>query len=144
MATPRPYHSFALLLADGRVLEGGGGLCSSSDNCDVNHPNVEIYSPPYLFKGGPPLDQRGARGRGPPTAARSPSPPAAPSPAFALIRVGSVTHSVDTDQRFLRLAGHQVRQITWTVKAPANRNLAPRGFYLLVAMNGDVPSVARS
>src|SRR5205807_417160 len=50
LARPRPYHSIALLLPDARVLVGGGGLCSASD-CAVNHPDVEIYSPPYLFAG---------------------------------------------------------------------------------------------
>ncbi|MGT2491981.1 hypothetical protein ACU4GD_19340 [Cupriavidus basilensis] len=46
MATPRTYHSVALLLPDGRVLSGGGGLCG---DCTTNHPNVEILSPPYLL-----------------------------------------------------------------------------------------------
>ncbi|MGT2489831.1 Kelch repeat-containing protein [Cupriavidus basilensis] len=46
MATPRTYHSVALLLRDGRVLSGGGGLCGG---CTTNHPNVEILTPPYLL-----------------------------------------------------------------------------------------------
>lgn len=46
--TPRTYHSTAVLLPDGRVFSGGGGLCG---NCGVNHPDGELYSPPYLFKG---------------------------------------------------------------------------------------------
>jgi hypothetical protein len=46
-STPRNYHSVALLLQDGRVLSGGGGLCG--DPCDNNHPNFEYYSPGYLF-----------------------------------------------------------------------------------------------
>jgi galactose oxidase len=140
MATPRPYHSFALLLKDGRVLEGGGGLCSSSDNCAVNHPNVEIYSPPYLFAG--------AR----PTIASAPASVAADGSTFTVttsgtvtgfsfIRFGSVTHGIDTDQRFMRLGATSAGN-TWTLTAPANHNVAPRGFYLLFALNGDVPSVA--
>ena len=43
---PRNYHSVALLMTDGRVWSGGGGLCG----CAADHPNHEIYSPPYLFK----------------------------------------------------------------------------------------------
>jgi galactose oxidase len=140
MATPRPYHSFTLLLADARVLEGGGGLCSTSDNCAVNHPNVEIYSPPYLFAG--------AR----PSITAAPAEVAANGgffkvttggtvTGFSLIRFGSVTHSVDTDQRFMRLTANRAGN-TWTLKAPANHNVAPRGFYLLFALDGDVPSLA--
>ena len=43
----RTYHSVALLLPDGRVFSGGGGLCGNG--CTANHPNGQIFSPPYLF-----------------------------------------------------------------------------------------------
>src|SRR5436305_14503248 len=43
---PRNYHSVALLLPDGTVFSGGGGLCGS---CATNHPDGQIYFPPYLF-----------------------------------------------------------------------------------------------
>ena len=47
MQVPRTYHSFGLLMKDGRVLAGGGGgLCG---NCGVNHDDVEIFTPPYLL-----------------------------------------------------------------------------------------------
>ncbi|QZO01441.1 kelch repeat-containing protein [Chenggangzhangella methanolivorans] len=46
VAAPRNYHSIALLLPDGRVLAGGGGLCG---NCSTNHPDFQLYEPSYLF-----------------------------------------------------------------------------------------------
>jgi hypothetical protein len=49
MATPRNYHSVALLLPDGRVFSGGGGLCPEGMNPCANHPDGAIFSPPYLF-----------------------------------------------------------------------------------------------
>ena len=50
MATPRTYHSVGILMTDGRVFVGGGGLCDASYGGEcVNHLDAEIYSPPYLF-----------------------------------------------------------------------------------------------
>jgi hypothetical protein len=43
---PRVYHSVAVLVPDGRVFVGGGGLCGA---CTVNHLDAEMYSPKYLF-----------------------------------------------------------------------------------------------
>lgn len=49
MQIRRLYHSTALLLPDGRVLSAGGGFPPGPG--EVNQPNYEIFSPPYLFKG---------------------------------------------------------------------------------------------
>ncbi|MDT0622972.1 kelch repeat-containing protein, partial [Croceitalea vernalis] len=46
MATPRTYHSVAILLTDGTVFSGGGGLSLDA----FNHFNGEIFYPPYLFE----------------------------------------------------------------------------------------------
>jgi hypothetical protein len=54
MRTARIYHSIAMLLPDGRVLSAGGGLPPSSGG-GINHPDAEIYSPPYLFRGPRPV-----------------------------------------------------------------------------------------
>ena len=45
-AEPRNYHSVAVLLPDGTVFSGGGGLCGS---CATNHPDGHFFFPPYLF-----------------------------------------------------------------------------------------------
>lgn len=137
----RPYHSVALLLRDGRVLVGGGGLCAS-DTCASNHPDVELLSPPYLF------------GATRPTITSAPTTVtanggtftvqvggAAPVSDFTLVRLSSVTHSTNTDQRFLRL-GAGGTGTTRTLTAPANKNIAPPGYYMLFALNGQMPSVA--
>lgn len=57
MQVARTYHSSSVLVPDGRIYIGGGGLCftcfpgQSGKICDClnNHLDAEMYSPPYLF-----------------------------------------------------------------------------------------------
>ena len=49
MSVPRNYHGVALLMADGRVVVSGSGLCG--EGCATNHPNLQILTPPYLLDG---------------------------------------------------------------------------------------------
>ncbi|CAG2146526.1 RICIN domain-containing protein [Cupriavidus plantarum] len=143
MATPRTYHSVALLLPDGRVLSGGGGLCGS---CATNHPNVEILTPPYLLN---------ANG----TAATRPTITAAPADAylgttiavtattgmqkFSLVRMSSVTHSVNNEQRRIPLNFTVGTSGEYQLQIPADPGIAVPGYYMLFAMNAaGVPSVA--
>ena len=59
------------------------------------------------------------------------------------IRLGSVTHAFDSNQRFNELAFVPTPG-GLSVTAPANRNLAPPGHYMLFILNGNgVPSVSK-
>ncbi|HEY4817365.1 MAG TPA: galactose oxidase-like domain-containing protein [Candidatus Acidoferrum sp.] len=130
----RGYHSTAVLLPDGRVLSAGG---------DVGGATAEIFSPPYLFKGTRP------------TISGAPStinygqtfplttPDAANTTQVNLIRLSSVTHSFNQDQRINRLS-FSISSGSLNITAPANGNLAPPGPYMIFILNGSgVPSVAQ-
>jgi Fe2+ transport system protein FeoA len=70
------------------------------------------------------------------------TPDAARIASVSFIRLGSVTHAINMDQRLLSL-GFTAGSGSLSVQAPANANLAPPGYYMLfiVDTNG-VPSVA--
>ncbi|MEK7315770.1 MAG: Ig-like domain-containing protein, partial [Candidatus Eisenbacteria bacterium] len=133
---PRMYHSTALLLPDGRVVSMGGGRFGPS------HLDGEIYSPPYLFRGprptitaAPAIIEYGAN-------FTVTTPNAAGIATVSLIRLGSVTHAIDSEQRFLPLTFQQAGG-GLAVQAPTNPNIAPPGtYYLFIVDTNGVPSVA--
>jgi hypothetical protein len=127
----RLYHSSAFLLPDGRVASLGSQALDGTYNLQV-----QLFSPPYLFRG-----QRPAIGEGPgqlryagqPTAAyRVTTEAGAPIARVALVRPSATTHSTDTEQRLVDLPFTQAGDLL-TVTPPANPNLAPPGWYMLVA-----------
>ena len=61
---------------------------------------------------------------------------------MALVRMGSVTHNFDMDQRFMNMSMTQSGANTISVDAPTNRNVAIPGWYYMFAVDGEgVPSV---
>ncbi|MBC7532049.1 MAG: RICIN domain-containing protein [Oligoflexus sp.] len=140
-ATPRMYHSVALLLPDASVMVGGGGAPGP-----LNNTNAEIYYPPYLFNGNdfaarPTMGdfniQQGYNNL-------QNIPFGGDVARVTLVREGNVTHSFDAGQRFLELGFQNQGNGTVNVSMPNSPNLAPPGFYMLFFMNGaGVPSYAK-
>ena len=145
----RQYHSTSLLLADGRVLSSGGGICGTCDAVGYLAKNAQVFTPPYLFKadGSGELAPRPAITSAPATAAYGSAlaiatPDAAAIRKVGLVRLGAVTHSVNMEQRYVPLT-YTAGTGTLTATAPANANLAPPGVYMLFLVDAaGVPSVA--
>jgi len=140
----RGYHSFSLLLMDGRILLGGGMVGLGQVGCE--RPDARIFNPPYLFKGERPkienftnpiklgrtfdliysgISLRRSRG-------------------VALMALGSETHSFDQNQRYVPLEVVSEIEHLLQVKAPADSRIAPEGNYVLylIGENG-VPAAGR-
>jgi galactose oxidase len=144
-AIPRTYHSVALLLPDGRVFSGGGGLCGNG--CTANHPDGQIYSPPYLFNANGTLRQRPSIKSAPARAKTGTTITVttnSSTPSFALIRMGAATHAVDNDQRRIPLTPATHHGDTYTLRLPASTGILLPGNYMLFALNSaGTPSVAK-
>lgn len=128
---PRLYHSSAFLLPDGRVVTtGGDGFFE-----------VEAFSPPYLFKGARPgmTGVPASIGYGQRFTVQSAE--AAGIAKVTLIRLGSVTHAFDMNQR-LNVLQFTPMSGALDITAPASGNLAPPGHYMLFVVNANgVPSI---
>ncbi len=126
-AKARLYHSSALLLPDATVLVGGGGRPGP-----VTQRNAEIYSPPYLFQANGELAIR------PVITTLSTSEPdygeviqvgfadATKIDRVSFIRLGSVTHSFNMDERMIPLDFTQ-RGNVLDVEFFFGRSVAPPG-----------------
>jgi galactose oxidase len=144
-AIPRVYHSVAVLLPDGRVFSGGGGLCGNT--CTTNHPDGQIYSPPYLFNADGTARVRPAIVTAPASTTTGSTITVktnSATPRFALVRMAAVTHSVDSDQRRIPLTPATVNGTTYTLHLPSDKGVVLPGNYMLFALDASgTPSVAK-
>jgi galactose oxidase len=145
MSVQRNYHSVAILLPDATVLAAGGGLCGT---CKSNHPNGQILSPPYLFDkdgkiavrpvitSGPAVVKRGAT-----ITVTSPD-----GEDFVLVRMSTVTHTTNTDQRRFELVDEPGSKAgEFRLKLPSDEDGFVPGAYMLFAFNAaGTPSIART
>jgi hypothetical protein len=139
MRVKRVYHSTAILLPDGRVLSAGG---TAGTNGVVNNRDAEIYSPPYLFKGPRPTITAAPTSVGYGQTFAVQTPDATGIAKVRLVRLSSVTHSFNMNQRIETLAFTRATG-GLDVTVPSNRNLLPPGHYMLFILDGaGVPSVA--
>jgi galactose oxidase len=143
---PRCYHSTAVLLPDATVLSAGGGEYRP-DNVNPNPPedsqrNAQIFSPPYLFKGGRPTIDASPASVAYGESFQITTPQPSQIGKVTLIRLASVTHSFDENQHVNFLAFSVVAG-SLRVTAPASSNECPPGHYMLFLVStAGVPSVA--
>ena len=138
MAVDRQYHSNALLLLDGRVMMAG-----SNPARGVNELRVEIFRPPYLFRGPRPSieDAPSAVVYGAEFDVQSPE--ADEVDGASLVHPAATTHCVDSGQRCVRLEIRRKSRGGLTLVAPTNPAVAPSGPYMLFLLRDGVPSEGR-
>ncbi|WKT39909.1 Coagulation factor 5/8 C-terminal domain [Fusarium oxysporum f. sp. vasinfectum] len=140
----RTYHSIALLLPDGRVFNGGGGLCGG---CDTNHFDAQLYTPPYLY------DSKGKLATRPKITSVSVSTIKVGGTVTvqtggaivqaSLVRYGTATHTVNSDQRRIPLTLANAGKNSYSFQVPSDPGVALPGYWMLFVMDKNgVPSVA--
>ena len=136
---PRLYHSFAILLPDGRVALGGGGHPRGSGSTSTGS---EIFSPPYLFKGARPTITSAPSQASYGQSFFVATPDGATITKAALIPQPAVTHAMNSAPGYIPLTFSQTAG-GLTLTAPPNGNIAPPGKFMLFLVNSNgVPSVA--
>ncbi|KAF2027487.1 galactose oxidase [Setomelanomma holmii] len=132
-AVPHNYHSVSLLLPDGTVFVGGGGMYQFVG---------EIFSPPYLFTSS------GAAATRPVISAVSASKVIVgatitvtlagnlQNASFVPVRMGTATHNINSDQRRVPLANIQSNGAgKYTIRLPNDSDVVIPGPWYLFALD---------
>lgn len=126
--TPRNYHSLALLLPDGRVMSGGGGLGGG------DHRDAELFTPPTLFNADGTLAPRPLLNTAPTAIGVATKFTVTGTPGitkFSFIKMSAITHSVNTDLRYLSLPFTELSPGTYEITAHASLNVMTPGYWML-------------
>jgi Domain of unknown function (DUF1929) len=150
----RGYHNIALLVPDGRVLTGGGepGELGGEPGGPIERTDIRYYSPPYLsasLEADRPEIVGADRemGYGQPF---SLSFRGGPVNRVTLLAPGSMTHSIDMNQRCVVLFDGEADGDEITITGPKDPFVAPPGDYMLFVLRRShpegetlVPSIGR-
>ena len=135
----RGYHSVSLLLPNGKVMMAGG-------THGEGNTGIEVFSPPYLFRGPRPTISFAPRRVRHGQTFSIETPDADRIVRAVLVRPMAVTHQADTEQRVIEMQIDYAQPNRLVLTAPTREyphSLAPQGFYMLFILNRDsVPSVA--
>jgi plastocyanin len=135
----RMYHSIALLLPDGRVLAAG-----SNPNRRDDELRMEIFHPPYLFRGPRPFIEAAPQEIQYGSTITIHTPQARDIKWVEIIWPMATTHSCETGQRIVDLPFESNDFCHLHVHISKEQNLAPPGWYMLFLVNrSGVPSVAK-
>jgi Domain of unknown function (DUF1929)/FG-GAP-like repeat len=136
--SPRGYHATAVLLRDGSVLSAGG-------QCHVEtgtNSTMEIYKPPYFFQGERPQITfvREHVGYNRPFTVTVNAP--AVTDKIVLMRLPSVTHHFDANQRLTELPVTltQIEDTDVLSTSINDPNQTPPGHYMLFVVRNGLPS----
>ena len=138
-------------MPDATVITGGGGLCGG---CSMNHFDMQIFKPPYLFKADGTLAPRPVIESAPKGITYreefeiSVAGPASNIGSIVLMRTDVNTHGLTTGIRYVKLAfevdDKKGKHGRIEVKAPSHVAQAVPGNYMLFVLNkAGVPSVAK-
>jgi hypothetical protein len=144
MHVPRLYHAAAILLPSGEVMTSGTDKFYNVPPFDHAENRVEVFKPPYLFKGPQPVigSVTNQVGYGELFSVFTPDAETIASACF--MAPGASTHSFNMQQRLVGLeqvgapGGGEL-----LLKAPPSGSIAPPGYYMLFLVNQTgVPSKA--
>lgn len=132
MSVPRNYHSLALLLPDGRVMSGGGGLGGG------DHRDAQLFTPPTLFNPDGTAAPRPVLNTAPAAIGVATTFAVTGTPGlqkFSFIKMSAITHSVNTDLRYLSLPFTEVTPGNYQVTAHSSLNVMTPGYWMLFGLN---------
>lgn len=145
MHVPRLYHAAAVLLPSGEVMTSGTDKFYNIAPFDHAENRVEVFKPPYLFKGPRPTIASVTNLVRYGDLFSVITPDAASIASACFMAPGAATHSFNMQQRWVgleRISESATDELLF--KAPPNGNIAPPGYYMLFLVNQNgVPSEAK-